>query len=766
MCIDGMSTPRGFIYPTSLLIPLVYPSSHPFSSHSDPAHRVQPAMYIDGMSTHAFDDVGPQDPDYAAIQGLAEAGLISSKLSFTDLGCPRAASTTTSAPQSSESSQSSAAGAAGSAGSAGAAAFRARPGCNSGSGVLFHPDSPLTRQDLVSWKAALDSVVQPHNVSMLAQLSSQPPPFIDMDRIDPDALPAVLLDAAKRDTSSSSKNSSSNSNSNSGSSSGGGIMTTAFGYTRRFDPQRPVTRGQAAIALAAAGEGRELVREAVGRARAERAAAAALEAAQEEAERRQREAVREMVERDEVVGEERRVREAVEEAGEVLRVSAERVEGELEQEKASVLQLKSSLQEQQQQAERERQQQQQAAASEQRRMQNGMQAVRQQWEEVQRLLGQAEEAAERAREREREVQGEKEALQKARVEAEAELVLVRAASEQVQQAWREVAEREREVQEREKQHLLQMNMRDEQQQQQQEEEGREGQKVSSEGAGAAGVTTTAADADSNASSADSPSGLSSFINRIIPLSPFSRAHPPLDPTPASVAAPVTVDPSEWGVKVAAEAAHGSTAAAAAGLATATANATTAEGTRERCGDGRAFERTDERGTAATWGGLKERGVDPEAWKARASELVQPVGERMREAVRVAEKGWETMGWRVEGLKKEVGVARMQMEVGRAAGEAVARGRGMVEEGRRAVEEGVKAVGGAGVVVRERVGEMVEKGGNRLSEVVQSGGKKVEEIKGKVGGAVVELKSVVEAAWSKMADGGEEGDARGKSGSAS
>ncbi|CAI5477479.1 unnamed protein product [Closterium sp. Yama58-4] len=753
---------------------------------SDPAHRVQPAMYIDSLSTPAFDDVGPQDPDYSAIQGLAEAGLISSKLSFTDLGCPRAATTATttttsasapsSAAQSSDSSQS--------AGAAGSAAFRARPGCNSGSGALFHPDSPLTRQDLVSWKAALDSVVQPHDVTMLAQLSSQPPPFIDMDRIDPDALPSVLLDAAKRDTSIKS-NTSSNSTTSSSSSGGGGIVTTAFGFTRRFDPQKPVTRGQAAIALAAAGEGRELVREAVGRARAERAAAAALEAAQAEAERRLREAVREMVERDEVVGEDRRVRKAMEEAGEVLRATAERVEGELEQEKASIRQLKTSLKEQQQQAERERQEQQQAAASVQERVQNEMQAVRQQWEEVQRMLGQAEEAAERAREREREVQGEKEALQKARVEAEAELQVVRAASERVQQAWRELAEREREVQrreeqEREKQQLLQMEMRDEQQQQ---EEGKEGRKVTPEGAGAAGFANTADDADANSSSADSPSGLSSFINRLISLSPFSRAHPQLDPTPASVAAPVAVDPSEWGVKVAAEAAHGTTApAAAAAASSATGDATTAaKGTRERAadGDGSAFENSDEGETAgmAAWGGLGEKGLDPQVWKARASELVQPVGKRVREAVRAAEKGWEAMGERVEGIKREVGVAGMQLEVGRAVGEAAARGRGGVEEGRRAVEQGAKAVGVAGVVVRERVGEMVEKGGKRLSEVVQSGGKKVDEvvevggktmgeIKGKVGNAVMEMKGVMEEAWSKIADGGGEGDARGKSGSAS
>jgi hypothetical protein len=47
------------------------------------AHKVFPAMYIENVTQHAFDDVSAEDPDFAFIQGLAEAGLISSNLSKT-----------------------------------------------------------------------------------------------------------------------------------------------------------------------------------------------------------------------------------------------------------------------------------------------------------------------------------------------------------------------------------------------------------------------------------------------------------------------------------------------------------------------------------------------------------------------------------------------------------------------------------------------------------------------------------------------------------
>ncbi|KAI4383114.1 hypothetical protein MLD38_008991 [Melastoma candidum] len=74
-------------------------------------------MYIENVSELAFDDITPDDPDFIYIQGLAEAGLISSKLSRQDL---------------------------------------VGPGDDAGTPYYFYPESPLSRQDLVSWKMALD----------------------------------------------------------------------------------------------------------------------------------------------------------------------------------------------------------------------------------------------------------------------------------------------------------------------------------------------------------------------------------------------------------------------------------------------------------------------------------------------------------------------------------------------------------------------------------------------------------------------------------
>ncbi|KAG4128823.1 hypothetical protein ERO13_D09G042400v2 [Gossypium hirsutum] len=76
--------------------------------------KVYPAMYIENVTELAFDDITPEDPDFSSIQGLAEAGLISSKLSNKDL-------------------------------------------LNDDLGPFyFSPESPLSRQDLVSWKMALE----------------------------------------------------------------------------------------------------------------------------------------------------------------------------------------------------------------------------------------------------------------------------------------------------------------------------------------------------------------------------------------------------------------------------------------------------------------------------------------------------------------------------------------------------------------------------------------------------------------------------------
>ncbi|XVF53591.1 hypothetical protein PTKIN_Ptkin05aG0110600 [Pterospermum kingtungense] len=164
--------------------------------------KVYPAMYIDNVTELAFDDITPEDPDFSSIQGLAEAGLISSKLSNQDLR-------------------------------------------NDDLGPFyFFPESPLSRQDLVSWKMALEKRQLPEaDQKILYQLSG----FIDIDKINPDAWPALVADLSAGEQ---------------------GIIALAFGCTRLFQPNKPVTKAQAAVALAT-GEASDLVSEELARIEAE-----------------------------------------------------------------------------------------------------------------------------------------------------------------------------------------------------------------------------------------------------------------------------------------------------------------------------------------------------------------------------------------------------------------------------------------------------------------------------------------------------------------
>ncbi|KAL2550482.1 S-layer-like proteiny domain [Forsythia ovata] len=178
------------------------------------ASKVYPAMYIENISELAFDDITPRDPDFPSIQGLAEAGLIASKLSRRDM-------------QSSLDEDA--------------------------SPVFFSPESPLSRQDLVSWKMALEKRQLPVvDRKTLQQLSG----FIDIDKINPDAWPALVADLAAGEQ---------------------GIITLALGYTRLFQPEKPVTNAQAAIALAT-GDASAIVSEELARIEAESMAEKAVSA--------------------------------------------------------------------------------------------------------------------------------------------------------------------------------------------------------------------------------------------------------------------------------------------------------------------------------------------------------------------------------------------------------------------------------------------------------------------------------------------------------
>ncbi|XP_024530410.1 uncharacterized protein LOC9632043 isoform X1 [Selaginella moellendorffii] len=230
--------------------------------------KVSPAMYIEKVTEAAFDDVSPEDPDFPFIQGLAEAGLIFSKLSR---------------------------------------------GPDSDGPIHFLPDRPLSRQDLISWKFAVENHSLP-----VANRNKLQERFIDIDNIHTDVWPAIAADVAAGDRS---------------------IISSAFGYTRLFQPHKPVTTGQAAVALSS-GEASEHIGEELERLEAERHAekAVAAEIALEARAQKEANAVfREELDRQ------RQLTVEAEAVAERLREELEKLKSEREEEKYGVMKERASL---------------------------------------------------------------------------------------------------------------------------------------------------------------------------------------------------------------------------------------------------------------------------------------------------------------------------------------------------------------------------------------------------------------------------------------
>jgi len=144
-------------------------------------HANSPAQQIHLASQTAqpaFQDIPPTDPDFPIIQGLAEAGLMPSPLSGD--------STT----------------------------------------ILFRPNAPLTREQMILQKVPLDTRHALPNASVDAV--KQTWGFQDAARIAPQALRAVLADFQNGEQSN---------------------IRRVFGYTTLFQPQKLVTRAEAAAAL-------------------------------------------------------------------------------------------------------------------------------------------------------------------------------------------------------------------------------------------------------------------------------------------------------------------------------------------------------------------------------------------------------------------------------------------------------------------------------------------------------------------------------------
>ncbi|WP_412458791.1 S-layer homology domain-containing protein [Gloeocapsopsis dulcis] len=142
---------------------------------NSPAQQIREAS---SSAQPAFQDVPSSDADFPIIQGLAEAGLIPSPLS---------GSSTT---------------------------------------VLFRPDAPLTREQMILWKVPLDTRSSLPNASVDAV--QQTWGFQDAAKIEPRALQAVLADFQNSDRSN---------------------IRRVFGYTTLFQPKKTVTRAEAAAAL-------------------------------------------------------------------------------------------------------------------------------------------------------------------------------------------------------------------------------------------------------------------------------------------------------------------------------------------------------------------------------------------------------------------------------------------------------------------------------------------------------------------------------------
>eukprot|EP01018_Ginkgo_biloba_P028105 Gb_02880 [translate_table: standard] len=177
----------------------------------NPGNRVFPSVYVEGFSVLAFDDITPRDPDFPYIQGLAEAGVIPSKLSINNQDMNMINQK------------------------------------ESRNGTMFYPESPLSRLDLLSWKVIVEHKHLPEIDKKTLEKKSG---FVDIDRISKDAWPTVYMDVLAGDQS---------------------ITAKAFGYSRRFQPDKPVTKGQAAVAIIS-GQVEDMVREELSRLEAENSA--------------------------------------------------------------------------------------------------------------------------------------------------------------------------------------------------------------------------------------------------------------------------------------------------------------------------------------------------------------------------------------------------------------------------------------------------------------------------------------------------------------
>ncbi|KAM6548187.1 hypothetical protein CsatB_019863 [Cannabis sativa] len=167
------------------------------SLERNPRHRIVPSISLSGSVSAAFDDVSVQDLDFVSIQALAEAGVVSSKLSqkssYNDM--------------------------------------------NDIGHVYFSPDSFIPREDLIEWKARLEyQFLQ----GITEQILTKKVGYMDVKGLTFDVAPGLYMDILAGDRS---------------------IIRQVFGQSRRLQPNKPTTKAQAAVALTSGRMGEEIQNE-------------------------------------------------------------------------------------------------------------------------------------------------------------------------------------------------------------------------------------------------------------------------------------------------------------------------------------------------------------------------------------------------------------------------------------------------------------------------------------------------------------------------
>ncbi|KAK8487011.1 hypothetical protein V6N11_068381 [Hibiscus sabdariffa] len=92
-------------------------------------------------------------------------------------------------------------------------------------GINFFPDRFISREDLINWKALVEYDFEPE---VIEQISRTKVDFMDLKEISPDSSPGLFIDMLAGEKS---------------------MLRRVFGQSKRFQPNKPSSKAQAAVAL-------------------------------------------------------------------------------------------------------------------------------------------------------------------------------------------------------------------------------------------------------------------------------------------------------------------------------------------------------------------------------------------------------------------------------------------------------------------------------------------------------------------------------------